>query len=963
MIGVWVFPALFAQPVRPEPVLDVGPVELLNSGEADFNHGRWREATTAFQKFLTNYGGLPDTAATVAKVKPLLAICQVRLGEYDAAITLLDESLSLPDLKPNQRTDLLFFAGMAKLKTGQAAAARQHLGAIFGDLKVERSRRMEALILGGMSYVVEKNWIEAISFFQKHNEEIRAHQADAGARADLLLLFALMEEKRWEDAEALARRMGRNSEGIRQWVQFSSLLIALGSHFLEAGESHRAIILLRQVLPKSEILRLQTDRLREAESEMKFAEQNEQIIRSAQLQATIDEIHRELETFENVPQFDSAARLRLASAYFQQNRVREGCLILDQMVRQMEPDETVESATASLIRGWMSLNRFIRAERTADLYLERFANFPQVPNLPEVMFLKAQALEGQVKYQDASNGYLEVCKKFEHHAIAPQARFMATYNILQQERYTEAEAAFSSQMKTLKPTDEIWPHVAFWHAMTYYFDQKWEECRRELEAYLAATKKRGIGSEYADNALFRTGYTYFSEARYPEAIRVLTGFVSEYPTSEWMAEALLTLGDCHAAEGDLKAADSAYQQIGEEAPGFHDEGWMKRGNLRKAQKDWAGMKSLFTDFLKKRPQSPRTVEALQGLGWVAKQEGDVNEARRIYWEAIWQWGNEPARPGLEDIFIALRGFYSGEDQNLLEETMHNALEKSRAGKTHLLSTRLGWALAQFHLSDRSRDESMEIRKQRSREELVRLAPEIEPKETAPRILADLGDALAETGDSEKAKEIYEGLRKWWPRAPERDRAFAGLGFIAMHAKDELKALECFDRYEKSSIMPKSAPDEHGISLIEGETGGKVALARAELLEVREPDRSLAIFLAMQKSKAMPARLRAEAFLKTGRHQIKQGHTRESLPYFEQVYLLFNRFPDLVAQAYFERGEALEKLGLTDKAREVYSELASRTDLVDLESFKRSVERANALGGVLQPKQPEGAVIPPQPAAR
>lgn len=966
LVGVLVCPALLGQPAIPKPVADTdsqGPVELLNSGEADFNRGRWREAANAFQKFLTNYGGLPDTAATVAKVKPLLGICQVRLGEYESAIPLLDVSLALPDLKPNQRTDLLFFAGMAKLKTGQANAARQHLGAIFGDLKVERSRRMEALILGGMSYVMEKKWTDAIEFFQKHGTDIRSHQADAGARADILLLYALIEEKRWDDADELARRICGNPDDVRQWVTFSSLLIGLGDHFLETQESHRAIVLLRQIPSKAEIERSQANRLREAESEMKSATQEGNVIRAAQLQSAIDESKRELEAFEKIPQFDSAARFRMASAYFQMNRVREGCLILDQMVRQMEPDETVEAATASLIRGWMSLNRSIRADRTANLYLERFANFPKVPNLPEVMFLKAQALEGQMKHQDAADGYLEVAEKFKDHAIAPQARFMSAYNILQQERYAEAEIAFSAQLKNLKPVDEIWQHVAFWRAMTFYFDQKWEECRKELEVYLAAAEKGETGSEYVDDALFRIGYSYFSEARYPEAIRVLTGFVNEHSTSEWTAEALLTLGDCHAAEGDLDVADLTYAKIGEEAPGFHDEGWMKRGNLRKVKKDLAGMKSHFTEFLEKRPQSPRTAEALQWLGWVAKQEGDLDAAREIYWDAIRKFGNEPARPGIEDIFMALQGFYTGPDRASLEVKFNDALVRSRTEKTDRLSTRLGWALAQFQLSDKSRNEPIEIREQRSNEGLILLYSEMEAKETAPRILADVGDALMKTGDSEKAKQVYEGLRKWWPRAPERDRAFAGLGFIAMKAKDELKALEYFDRFEKSSVMPKSAPDEKGVSLVESETGGRVALARADLLELREPDRSLAILLAIQKSKAMPARLRAEAFLQTGRHHVKRDHFREALPYFEQVYLLFNRFPDLVAQAYFERGEALEKMGLKDKAREVYSELASRTDLENSELFKRSIERADALGGVLQPKQPEEGVIPPKPVTR
>jgi hypothetical protein len=89
--------------------------------------------------------------------------------------------------------------------------------------------------------------------------------------------------------------------------------------------------------------------------------------------------------------------------------------------------------------------------------------------------------------------------------------------------------------------------------------------------------------------------------------------------------------------------------------------------------------------------------------------------------------------------------------------------------------------------------------------------------------------------------------------------------------------------------------------------------------------------------------------------------RESLPFYEQVYVLFNRYPDLVAKAYWGRGQALEKLGSPELAREVYSELASREDLKATPEASQGRARAVALGGVLEPKVPEGGEIPPAEA--
>jgi tetratricopeptide (TPR) repeat protein len=935
--------------------------ELLATGEAAYNAGEWQLAVDRFSAFIKDFGSLEGTAGAVAKVKPLLAICQVRLENFGEALTLLDEVLRSADLDPKQRVDLVYFAGVCNLRTGNQEAARKHLGEIFLDPKVERSRRMESLVLGGMSYVMEENWKECITFFKKHTDEIAAFNPEAGARAKILLLHALMKESLWADAAAMARSIHEQMDQTRQVVTFSSQLIELGDRLLEDGKLHESISVLRMVPTAAEIREMQTRQLFDAELEMKSAVAAKNPIRASQVKTALAEMQRELEAFEKISQFDSAARLRMAGAYFQLERTREGALILDQMVRQMEPDPIVESATASLMRAWMSLERYPRAVRTADLYLERFAALAEKPNLADIMFLKAQALEGQFKHQEAADGYHQVAIQFADKPIAAQASFMEAYNILQLENYKQAGTMLDRQLKQLKKTDSVWQHVFFWRAMAYYFDQRWEEARDLLVEYMKAAKEdEAVGQDYLDDASFRIGYSYFSEANYPDAIKTLNEFSTSYPQSEWMGEGLLTLGDSFAAEGDLDDADQTYAKIGIEAPGFHDEGWMKRGNLLKLKKDHQGMKKLFTAFLEKRPDSPRIAEGLHWLGWVAKQQGKVQEARDIYQDAIGRFGNDTVRPGLEEMFIGLQGFYPGEQKTELETLLGDALVKAKASQKKRLATRLGWALSQLHLSNKSKP--AELRLQDSQNALIALVPEVDPKETAPRILADVGDALTTSGDSNKATLIYQGLRKWWPRAPERDRAYAGLGFIAAQAGNETDALTSFEKYEKSAIMPKTAPDARGITLVEGELGGKVALARAKLLVQRDPELALNILLAVQKTKSMPAAIRAEAFISAARLHVKKGRPREALPYYEQVYLLFNRFPSLVADAYFERGEALEKLGMPEKAREVYSEIATREDLAAFKPARLSSERAQALGGVIPPRDPAGGLIPPTPAA-
>ncbi|MFT4175907.1 MAG: tetratricopeptide repeat protein [Luteolibacter sp.] len=903
---------------------------LLREGENCYRIGEWERAAGYFSRFMTDYAALEEAKKMVASVTPLLAICYVRQGKFEDAIPWFEKALGDPLLDPKLKPQLLFFSGLARVKCQQPAKAREDLGRAYALPGLEASWKMEALILGGTTYVMESDWKGADGFFAKHLEAIRSYRSEAAARVELLWIHALMREKRWDEAASKAMNLSRQPRGIRQIVTFSSLLIELG-HAFEVEEPHRAIQLWKCVPTRMTMEK----QLQSLAAEVETGGSVPGMAESA-----LAEIRREQEALAELPRLDHAVRLRLAQAYFQLGRTREACLLLDQMLRQMEPDASMESATASLMRGWMSIGRYVRAEKTADLYLKRCALLKDRPNEVDVMFLRAEAIAEQFRHEEAAAAFHEVAHRFKGKPIAARAEFMEAYQFLQLEQYARAGSLFERQLKSLEAGHELRPHVLFWRAMADYFDQKWDSAREKLRVCL----KEETDGEYADDCHFRLAYSDFSEARYPEAIRGLKAFIADFPSSEWLAEAQLALGDAYAAEGELDAAEKSYAEISPDASGFHDEAWMKRGNFRKLNRDFSGMREIYQKFVSERGESSRLAEALHWLGWISKQEGKPDEAKELYWRAVEEYGDEPARPGLEEIFLALKNLYPGAETEAWKQRMAAMKEEAERNSKTRLAVRIAWAMAQGGALEK--------------EELKALAPKIVPKETAPRILADVGDALADEYP-EQAESIYQGLRKWWPRAPERDRAYAGLGFILLNRGETDLALQRFDQFEKHAVMPRTAPDEKGVSLIEGELGGRVALERARILARRQPERALDVLRALQKVRAMPAKIRAEALLEAGRVYVAMGEARQALPYFEQVYLLFNRYPERVAAAYLERGAALESLGERSKAREVYSELASREDLKHHDEARTARRRAEALGGLLIPELPVSATVPPR----
>jgi tetratricopeptide (TPR) repeat protein len=929
------------------------PLVLLQDADRAYRSSNWPEAVRLFTRFLETYGADPALTDPSQKIFPLLALSHFRQGAFDAAKEPAEKALADPRLEPLVRAELRFFSALGSLTAGHHEEARAHLGAVFSDPKVDPARRMESLILGGTSYVMEENWSGAITFFERHGREIRQSNPEAGGRADLLHLHSLMKAEQWDQAILLAQDVATRIDQVRQVVTFSSLLIALGSQFLTDGHPYKAIAVLRLVRSRAEILALQQAKLSAARADLAYAKESHNPVRENQIGTSIREMEVDLEKIEAMPEFDSASRLRLAQAYSDLGRPRETSLILDQMVRQMPPDELVESATVNLICGWMSLDRWSRASRAADVYLERLGHLPLAKHIPGVLFAKAQACEGQLDHAKAAEIYADMVARFPGHELAFKARFLQAYNKIQLEDHAGGGALLDALLKDMPTDNEMWEHAFFWRAMADYFDQKWDPAREQLGRYLERISKKGGAGLYRDDAIFRIGYAYFSEALYQPAIREMTRLEKEEPTSEWLPEALLTLGDACSALGELDQALLAYRRIPPEAVGFHDEGWMKCGQIFKARKDLEGMRTLFEDFLKLRRDSSRIAEALHWLGWIAKQQGNPEQARKISWDALRRLGNDEARPGIEEIFLGLAPLYPGPERKALETALQQERVAAETGRqTHYL-VRLGWAEAQLSGGSGSLE---------GRTKLGALATRIEPKDTSPRILVDCAEALATLGKKEEAARLFQGLRKWYPRAPERDRAYAGLGFLALDRGEQAEALAQFDRFERTTVMPKSAPGPGGISIVEAEIGGKVALARARLLEPSDADRALQVYTAVQKSKSLPSRLRAEALLGAAELQVRRNRFRESLPLFEQVYVLFNRHPELVAQAYWGRGQALEGMGSRELAREVYSELACRQDLQKTKQAADGRTRAIALGGVIQPAIPEGGEIPPKPRA-
>jgi tetratricopeptide (TPR) repeat protein len=338
------------------------------------------------------------------------------------------------------------------------------------------------------------------------------------------------------------------------------------------------------------------------------------------------------------------------------------------------------------------------------------------------------------------------------------------------------------------------------------------------------------------------------------------------------------------------------------------------------------------DFQRGSPRSPRVAEAIYNIGWIYRQKDQPDKARKSYWEAIKDYGDDPAIRSVEDLFPALSKLYKeGDGPSQYLALLNDLRQDATKSGQKTLAMRALWAqAAALKKSDPATSRRLLL-------EASRLA---NVQTTNPQLLADFAEALLADGNEKEGGQMSRDLIKWNPRAPQKDRALANLGFLEMKHGNDRAALEDFDRFEKETL---GSP-----------VFGEVLLAKASLLDKRgEKEKALAALETVLANKYSSGSEKAKALYQIGDIQMARGKPELAIPYFQRIYVMHGRWAEWVAKAYLRSGEAFEKLQDPLSARKTYQELAAKEDLAAFPESKLAKDRLQALGGPVAGEGPKG----------
>ena len=880
--------------------------KLLQGGLAAFSSGDYAETESSLAEAIKIAAAEGVELTRLDRIKFLLATSRYQIGKYrEAAADFAQHLTDHPDSPDRIQAACLRSMALFHAKNyGEAFTALDE----FTQKHPEHPQFQNCTMMAAMSLANQGDDAQLIAYLRPKLSKLRP---DLAGHGQLLVLDSLSRTDR-EAALAFAADIDPHSPNTVRLGALQIKLLQLAEQFAEEAKPRHALAALHLTWARANVIASQRARLEQLRSRAEEGADKAKTADplAAKLVATVEE---ELKQLEQLRDFDEIRLGRSVECYLGLGRFREAHLLIGRMLETLPDSKILAALNFQLINCHARMGNWPEAIAAAQKFAERF---PNSEDLADAVYLQAEAEMRLGRFEDASAAFLLLFEKFPQSQHAPRAHFLAGYALLNEEENKRAIALFDDHIKRFAK-GEFAQDAAYWRAMAMLYDAEWKEARKAHEAYLI----RHPEGTYATDSRFRSAYTLFREKQYAEAIEALTSFLDEHPEDALYNEANNLLGDCHFAEGRVTEGLEVFARsklAGKDDHPTHDYAVFRMAAGLRGLEEKEKLRTHLSAFLEQRKDSPRIPEAIGLLGSLHRAEGDVDQARRIYWQAVETYGNDPEAEAVEGILANLTKLYRGTDDaddflGLLREKTSQA---SEAGKT-TLAARFKWA----------RTANVD---EKGKAELMRLIGTGTPlRELPATILADLGHYYASVGKEKEARDAYRTILSWWPRSRARDLAWAGLGLVAAEKGKHEEALEWFDRYEDQAGDMRLLP--------------RVVLARAAIYKeqgrVKDATAEYNRVLSMRAARGLPV---VTALTRLGELHEKQGEWQLAIPYYQRVYVLYGHFAAQSARAYLRSAEAFEQLDRKQDAANTLDEMLSMESLKETPEYAEAAKRAKAL---------------------
>lgn len=762
----------------------------------------------------------------------------------------------------------------------------------------------------------------------------------------------LAEMGKLEDLIAYLDRLS-NQSGVRDAIAwYANEVIIRGDDLVGTQAFEAALAVYRSVPPRNQIIATQKMALQSLRSDIGKLEAtvasekgkplNQRSTASDllnTLKPAVEMSEKALAAIEEKKDLDSALLMRRGRCLYYLDRYEEALLCF-RMIRTKYSDvpDAMGAAYAEIVIH-NKLKNIDAIRELCDAYLRKY---PTSENAEGVATLAGEVLVQSKKWDDVVAFYQDLEGKFPNSENRDRYVFLQGFALFQNLKLPEAIPVFQRLIADY-PNSEQFETAMYYVAVSNFLTGNYKDTMAACREYLSKFPE----GAFAGDIRYRLAFIDFhdKEVEPDKIIKDLQDYLAEKPEDPAAGSMYSLIGDSwkkkksnkidEMARFDSEALEAYKKAIWSDSPDEVLQYALENAtNILQAKKDWTGIAELHGEFLKRKPESPL---ALYSSSWVARtkvREGKGEEAAEMLALALKSRIGNPENEQVEYLLTELvrtlvpRKKPADIDADAIDKQLVDIVNNAIGEQQNATSNaRLYYARAQL----------ARFLKRADRAELylkgIATINAKEPQVLSPELLAVSGDILMKLGNLDEAEAMFQRLTDRYKEGMFADAGPVGLGYVALAKKKPEEAL---------AIFQNALENNAGMSRFRETTVGKIQA----LLESGKLDEAEKMALETVGDRAFRGEFAGRAYLLLGKvyreqskkasgvdarlELLKKGHAT-----YQRVYVAYQGFPEVCAEAYWQAYETAKELGNAELAAETAKALADHPKLQNTERAKEA----------------------------
>jgi TolA-binding protein len=948
-----------------------GPEELFKEGATAYQAGDFKTASEDFNQVLA----LNPEGEALETILYSLASAYQGMKEFPKAEEYFNRYLKeFPQGKNAQK--VLIAISQIQIQTGRKAEAEKTLRRASegtGELAT-RARLSQASLLSDTGHPEDAVAVlkPLVSGGIKNDLSVQAAMQLAqieAAQGDLDSSLKLLEQLR------------NAGDLVDNPLQLDFLSVKIGDALLEKGERRKALRMYALVRPRDTVAALQKERIAAIEKKIAANKASLQTNPKAlievnaantRLQNQVVDLRKVLDQFEKMPDTTVPVRIRQAKAYEEMDGQWETILIWESLADASD-SKTKEDALFSIGSAYYSLARPDDAVPALDRYL---AAFPNGKYAGQAQYLKGAVYLAANDYPKAETVFGTLISKGDGSPLAGEMLFLLANSQFAQASDPEKRDKYKEAADNYRKYMDQYPSGNFAEECLYRIPLSSfmaGDYGKALEGFREYARKYPKGT-FAGDVDYRIALCYNAAQKYDEVLKLCTDWRSNHAGENMEAEVMALEGDAYAAKSMPAESAAAYRKSVE----LGETQELIRYSLAEANKQyqqigrWDEISDMFGGYAARYPDEPMAVAAAYWVSKAKLREGKGDEAKAFLAETALRNIDNRRKDAVEQLLTLLAQTCSKRPKKPLiapevpaaspspspvaevsggdaapaatptasptplapydaEAEFAKYLDDSKAGSSLLAKARLRYATAQLA--------GFTKKPERKKEIMLSVCRDYPASVMSAPLLAECGEITLAKGDADKASSFYKELLEAFPKSDLREYAYCGLGEVALERNKPDEALRWFD-----DAVEKGAADS---------TLGRVTFGKGmALLALGKPDEAAKIFTQVAGTKEWRGELTAKSLLAMGDLEDKRGRPAEATQYYQRVFVAYQRYPDIMAEAYLRAAADFVKLGKPDFAAAHLREMLANPKLSQhprAEEARKKLEELPATAPSATPK--------------